>query len=223
MKFRFLKGRTALIAGVLCVATTVTCVAATNNTHFISSVSRDTQITQFPVEDKVKDTVGFLPKYVDSFENGFKFASFNISNDAEVDDNGNKIREMKSADFEYTKEGTQKGQSLSMNAQSIDEKDFNKNIEGLKDNMTEYKGVKMYYHSMHNKFVPEDYVKTEEEIKLMEEGKLNVGYGSDEISESNSQSVYWYQNGVQYSIFNMEYNDVDKDQMIKMAKTVIDK
>ncbi|MBW6410716.1 hypothetical protein [Clostridium weizhouense] len=223
MKFRFLKGKTIIVAGLLCIATTVSCVAATNGRHWISSTSRATEIKNFPTEDKVKDTVGFSPKYVDSFENGFKFESFNVCNEAETDDNGNEVRKLKSAEFDYKKAGAQKGQSLSMNAQAIDEKEFDQNIEMFKDNMTEYKGVKIYYHSMHNKFVPEGYVKAEEEIKLMEEGKLNIGYGSDEIRESDSQSVYWYQNGIQYSIFNMEYNDVDKDQMIKMAQNVIDK
>ncbi|GAA0076977.1 hypothetical protein UT300005_13550 [Clostridium sp. CTA-5] len=223
MKSRFLKGKTIIVAGLLCVATTVSCVAATKGTHVIGSSSKLTEVKKFPTEDKVKDTVGFLPKYVDSFENEFKFESFNVCNEVEKDDNGNEVRKLKSAEFYYTKEGAQKGQSLFMNAQDIDEKEFDEKIEMFKDNMTEYKGVKMYYHSMHNKFVPEGYVKTEEEIKLMEEGKLNIGYGTDEISECNSQSVYWYQNGVEYSLFNMGYDDLNKDQMIKMAQTVIDK
>lgn len=33
----------------------------------------------------------------------------------------------------------------------------------------------------------------------------------------------WYEDGIEYLILNIAYDDVDKDAMIKMAKDVINK
>ena len=45
----------------------------------------------------------------------------------------------------------------------------------------------------------------------------------DEISEDTMQSVSWYKDGISYSILNSNYNDVSKEDMIKMAKDIINK
>ncbi|WP_315081145.1 hypothetical protein [uncultured Clostridium sp.] len=222
MKIRFLKAKTMIVAGLLCIATTVTCVAATGGLHWSSSSSRMNEINKFPTEDVVKDTVGYCPKYVDEFSNGFKFQSFNFSDSSLENDNGNSVLKTKDAYFYYTRSGSEKNQYLSMSATPISEEYFNKDIENKKD-ITEYDGIKIYYNSIQRKFVPEDYVQTEEDLKLIKEGLLDMAFGSDEIDECKSQSVSWYEDGIQYLILNMAYDDVDKDQMIEMAKAVINK
>ena len=77
MKIRFLKAKTVLIAGVLFIATTATCVSASGGLHWSGSSSIMNEINKFPTEDVVKGKVGYCPKYVDEFSNGFKFESFN--------------------------------------------------------------------------------------------------------------------------------------------------
>lgn len=80
-------------------------------------------------------------------------------------------------------------------------------------------GTELGYHRMANKFVPPDYTPTEEELKLQEEGKLNIGYGSDKVQEKVSVSVYWVQDGVIYSLFS--FNDsLTAEEMFQMAKEV---
>ena len=53
---------------------------------------------------------------------------------------------------------------------------------------------------------------------------MQIGYGaeSDEIEESNTQHVSWYEDGILYSIMNFNYDDLSKDDMINMAKEIID-
>ena len=60
---------------------------------------------------------------------------------------------------------------------------------------------------------------------MIDDGSLQVGYGdpSSEIEEYNVQSVSWYEDGIKYLIMNWNYDDLTKDQMIDMAKEVIDK
>ena len=60
---------------------------------------------------------------------------------------------------------------------------------------------------------------------MISEGKLQIGYGDPSIeqSEDNIQEVSWYEDGIEYTIMNWNYDDISKDQMIDMAKQVIDK
>lgn len=222
MKIGRLKVKTMVIAGILCIATTITCVAATNSSYWISSSSKVNDIKQFPTADTVKKTVGYLPKYVESFKGGFKFDSMHLANSSLIGDDGKTVIKTKDAYFTYTRDESKKNQSLFMTATAIDEGYFNEDIDH-KNAITEYNDVKLYYNSIQRKVVPEDYKQTEEELKLIEEGALDMAFGSDEVEEYKSQSVSWYENGISYLIMNMDYNDVGKDEMIDMAKTVINK
>ena len=107
-----------------------------------------------------------------------------------------------------------------MSAIKIDEKEIQHEANEEKTN---YNNVDIYYTTFQYKAVPVDYEKTEEDLKLESEGKLQIGYGADEISEDTMQSVSWYKDGISYSILNSNYNDVSKEDMIKMAKDIINK
>lgn len=223
MKIKFLRFRTAIVSGILCIATTVTVAAATNGSFWISSSSINNEIKTFPTSDTVKSTVGFLPKYVDSFKGGFKFESFNYANTSlKNSDDGKEIIKTREAHFYYNRDGAVKNQILDMSAVNINREFFDKKIDP-KAAVTEYRNIKLYYSSIQSKFVPENYKKTEEDIKLIGEGLLQIGYGSDKIDERKTQTVSWYEDGIGYLIMNMSYDDVDSDAMIDMAKSVIDK
>ena len=200
MKSKFLNPKTILIAGIVCVLTTVTCVAATDLSGWYGSSSQLTETTTFPDKDEVNEKVGFTPKYIKEFSNGFKFES-----------------------FDYTKGSPEKKQSLSASATKIDEQYLNKNDNEnvIRD---DYRGIEIKYTSYKYKAVPEDYRPSEEEKELCDRGLLQIGYGaeSDEIEESNTQHVSWYEDGILYSIMNFNYDDLSKDDMINMAKEIID-
>jgi hypothetical protein len=224
MKIRFLRARTAIIAGLICIVTTGTCVAATNGSFWVGSSSLYNDIKVFPTSDTVKSKVDFIPKYVENFDGGFKFDTFNYSNSSLKNDDGSTIIKTKDAHFYYKKDGARKDQDLFLNATAIDQKYFNEdgNVKSNSD-VTEYKGIKIYYNSIKRKIVPEGYKQTEEDLKLINEGRLDMAFGSDEIEEYNSKSVKWYENGIEYSIINNSYDDVNREAMINMAKDVINK
>lgn len=220
VKHKLLKPKALIIAGMLLVATTVTCVSATN--HFITfgSSSHLTETESFPSKNKVKESVGFIPKYVESFNNGFKFNTFNYSNNEVRDDKGAAVEKYKGADFEYKKEDAKKNQSLTMSAEKIDQKYFNENTS--KNTVSvEYNGIKLEYTSNQYKAVPEGYKPTDEEKELVDKGLLQIGYGSEEIKVSQNQAVMWYEDGISYCILNMDYTELSQEDMINMAKEVI--
>lgn len=214
--------KTLMIAGILCITTTITCVATTNSSYWISSSSKVNDIKQFPTADTVKRTVGYLLKYVETFKGGFKFDSMHLANGSLIGYDGKIVIETKDAYFDYTRNGYKKNQSLFMIATSIDEEYFKTDINHKKE-VTEYKGIKIYYTSIQRKVVPEDYKQTEEKLKLIDEGALDMAFGSDEIEEYKSQGVSWYEDGISYSILNEDYDDLSKDAMLEMAETVINK
>lgn len=222
MKHKLLKPKTFIIAGMLIIATSVTCVAATNHFEIFGSSSHLTETKTFPSKDKVKESVGFTPKYVESFNNGFKFDTFNYRNNEVRDDKGDAVEKYKSADFDYKKEGSKKNQSLGMSAEKVDQKHFDENISNNAVSV-EYKGIKIEYTSNQYKSVPEGYEPTDEEKELENKGLLEIGYGSDkdEIEVSQNQTVMWYEDGISYSILNMDYTELSQNDMINMAKEVI--
>lgn len=221
MKYKFLKPKTALIAGIICVLTTVTCVAATNLSGWYGSSSKLTETTAFPTETKVNEKMGFTPKYVKSFSNGFKFATFNYSNNEIKNEKGDAVDKFKGADFDYKRENSEKDQYLNMSAYKKEEKYQDENTLNNCDT-EEYKGITIEYNSSLYKAVPPDYQPSEEEKQLQEKGMLQIGYGSDEITVDECQSVTWYEDGISYCILNSNYTDLTQEDMINMAKEVID-
>ena len=64
-------------------------------------------------------------------------------------------------------------------------------------------------------------LKSKEEEELCNRGLLQIGYGTDKITEDNTQYVSWYEDGMLYSLMNFNYDDLSKDDMINMAKEII--
>lgn len=225
MKFISLKPKKVIVAGLMCILVigTVGVGASTGQLFWSGGSDSRIEITEFPKENIVEKRVGFSPKYVDSFSNGFKFDSFNSSTDDLKNDTNNTILNTKTAHFSYNREGATKNQSLNFSAQKVDEK-YTGSHEFC-DAPVDYNGVEVYYRSHKYKAVPDGYKLTEEEQKMIDKGSLQVGYGdpSSEIEEYNIQSVSWYEDGIKYLIMSWDYDDLTKDQMIDMAKQVIDK
>lgn len=231
MKFGFLKAKTVIASGLICMATVGTVgVAASSGLSWISTSDKRDEIRQFPTESVVENKVGFEPKYVESFSNGFKFDSLNfikedLKNNADIAVSGDQksITSAKAAAFRYKRDGSTENQYLNLDARKIEEKYADSHE--FSDNPVEYNGIKIYYHANKYKAVPEGYKVTEEEQKMIDEGSLQIGYGdpSDKIEEDNNQTVSWYENGIEYMIMNSNYDDLTKDKMIDMAKEVIDK
>lgn len=113
-----------------------------SNTH--SLLHHLTEIKTFPSKDKVNETVGFTPKYVESFNNGFKFDTFNYANNEVRNEKGDATEKYKSADFDYKKDGSKKGQILAMSAEKTDDKSFYGNTSQNASEV-EYNGVKIIY------------------------------------------------------------------------------
>ena len=92
------------------------------------------------------------------------------------------------------------------------------------DESQEYEGVTLNYSEFDSLFVDVDYVPTEEEQRLMDEGLLNIAYGlpDGEREEVTYQYVNWEEDGGRYSPDGQGGGRLTADDLFQMAREVID-
>ena len=79
----------------------------------------------------------------------------------------------------------------------------------------------LYFSVRENLFVPPDYQVSEEEQALSDAGKLNIGYGTSEVQRNRSQTIYWEDGGVFYTIISFD-NTMTAEEFAGMAGEIID-
>lgn len=178
--------------------------------------------TEIPTDDKLQKDIGITPKIVSEFSNGYKFdGAVKVNNkiqdsvDGEisivVDENG-KEEKYKSISIRYTN-GDNK---ITLDADPAEYDLYTDRTEA-----ENYNGISISYNAFTNKFVPGDYVQTEQDIKDEEEGKYVFSYGTDDIEIHEVQGVTWVQDGIKYHINAMD-SPLGEQELLDMAKEIID-
>lgn len=214
MKKRFTFKSAMIMAAVLCL-TTVTVFAATRAVGYISMSSTGSAYTTFPTEDSLQKDLGFVPKTVSTFSNGYTFQDANSADISAVDKDGNKIGNNKSVTYHYTADGGKKV-SLTVHKQLSDETADSKAIK------TDYKGFTLFYTLQKYKFVPVNYNMTDEDKKAEKSGEIMFSYGADTVQDSIIQNVTWINNNISYDLMAMD-SDLTQDGLTVMAKEIVDK
>ncbi|WP_333860515.1 hypothetical protein [Clostridium sp.] len=168
--------------------------------------------TTMPTVKQVNDDLGFNPKLVKEFDNGYTFASGYTVNNEGTDEKGNSVAKTKSLDFTYTK-GNDK-LSLSMENGRLGERSKKETV------IATFNGVDLYYYFYANKLVPADYKLTEQDKQDESSGKYVFSYGSDKVEISQVQCLNWMQDGIYYSLLAIDSN-MSKDELAKMAQQVV--
>ncbi len=212
------KMKPVLIASLVLILSAATCFAASQITSLIGTSSK--AFDEFPTERQVEKEVNFVPDYVEEFSNGFTFKSASINNTQALDNEDNKVDENTGIAFSYTRENSEKGQLLTLNADP--EMEGLEDAKGPNDEVISFGELDLTYSSVVFKVVPEGYVPTEEENQQMAAGSLWISYGSDQIESSNLQYVKWVKDGIDYNLMDNGY-EIPKDEIIAMAKEVAGK
>lgn len=205
-----------VIAALVLILSAATCFAASQVSSLVSSSSG--AFDKYPTAAQVEKAVNFKPDYVEKFSNGFYFESASISDTAAMDSDNNKVNESKGIGFFYTKEGAQKDQLLTLDADPEGPGitgEVGVNEEVIKDG-----NLDLVYSKVTFKVVPESYRPTEEEQQKMDQGVLWISYGADEIKISDVQYVSWVKDGIVYNLIDNGYG-LAKDEILVMAKEVI--
>lgn len=207
----------ALVIGSAAIATPGTIrVISGNSTSFPN-------YREIPTAQKLQKDIGITPKIMPEFSNGYKFDSaVKVNNAIEdlvdgkervvvVDENG-KEQKFKSLSISY-KNGDNK---ITLNA---DPAGYDIDADGAETE--NYNGISIRYHAYTNKFVPGNYVQTEQDIKDEEKGKYVFSYGTDDVEIHEVQGLSWVQDGIYYHINAMD-SPLGQNDLIGMAKEMID-
>ncbi|WP_291579727.1 hypothetical protein [Clostridium sp. UBA6640] len=210
-KASFRKRTMVALVAAMVVGTTV--FAAGKITSITSHGSNIPTYTTMPTEEKVKKDLGFNPKLVKEFDNGYIFKGGYTTDNNHEDNKGNSVLKTKSLIFAYEKENDKV--TLFMDEEKLGE-ELEK--EKIVDN---YNGIDLYYNSYANKYVPADYEKTEQDKQDEASGKYVFGYGSDKVEISHSQHLSWVQDGIHYSFLAVD-SEISQDELVKMVHQFID-
>lgn len=180
----------------------------------IKSGSSRPEYTSYEQMGQAEKKLGYSVDHVEDFDNGYHFAGAGITNISTRDDNGNTLYNAKGIDIEYQKAG---------------EAEITLSVEEVRsDAWKEYTpasvrtcgDITLQYNVLTNKFVPADYVLTEEDKANMEKDDYNLAYGSDSVQINQSMHVRWEKDGILYHLFGFDVS-LSADEMFDMAETII--
>lgn len=210
------KKMVVLLTAALTVAVmgTVTAVAAGKITGLISSSSKEDAVYSVAeLAEKAKGTIGTAPKIPESFTNGLQFKSGGITSVSGVDDNMNPVSSYSEMSARYGDNGNV---VLSAHLYS----DLIPEEAKAPQRQEVHQGITIEANEDQYLFLPPDAEPSAEDLKLEEEGRLYISYGSQEEERQVFRSVKWVENDMVYLLFN--FDDMELDQLISMAKEVID-
>lgn len=207
------KSRGILIACLILVFTTITCFAAVKIVGYTGHSTNNT-FKAFPSENEVRKEVGFVPKYVSELTGEYEFYRGGVGETTANGEDGSEVMTVKTVSFTY-KNGD------STVELSVEDGIFPESEEvGELVNISS--GIEGKYYSEMYKFVPGDYIMTEQDKADESSGKYIFSYGSDEIEVNHMQQISWEENGMSYTLMNSD-DKVDKTILTDMVAEIVNK
>ncbi|MCH5211573.1 MAG: hypothetical protein J1G06_01020 [Oscillospiraceae bacterium] len=207
------KKKFAIIAAAVAFVLGVTAFAVKNNITSMYSISSSVpDYTELPEAQQLVKDVGYAVDMVEEFSNGYSFDEGGIRKNVIKSDDT--VEEFKSLSMWYTN-GENKV-ILSIDKYGSVTQDKGSELAARNGD------VDIYEYSFINKIVPEDYVKSAEELAAEESGKLSFAYdGENHIVETNIKSVSWTKDDIRYSLMQMD-GELSTNELIAMANELID-
>ena len=203
--------KTAVMAAAICVLGSMTAVALGKTVSITGSSSRENRITSYAEAEEKQESLDDDVKMLEKFSNGYAFKEAVPMEETGTDKDGNVTAKETSLNIVYSKDGAEDiyAHSSRLNLGITENPDAVRTLED---------GTELVYTNIVNKFVPNGYEITEEEKKLQEDGKLNIGFKGEggEIEIRKSSHVMWVQDEILYSL--MIFDDMEADEMLNMAQ-----
>ena len=213
VKYMKSKKKFALIAVAATFVLSLTAFAASGLvTNWYSSSSSIPDYKEFPTEQQVIKDMGYAGDMVKEFSNGYAFKGGSIVDNALQDDSSNTVEKFKSLSLTY-------GNGENEVYLSIDKYDSEMPETGKP--ICEYDGITVYASSFTHKIIPENYVKSSEELAAEERGELAFAYdGENHIVETQINSVSWMKDGIHYNLMQMG-GELSTQELAEMAKELV--
>ena len=217
--FRRFNGKKILVAAAaLCLIGAFGAVAAGK----IDSVSSSVRVDQPDYHSAADvaadaDRLGFVPKAVDQFSNGYEFSKGYFVMLEGADENQAKVAESPSVMVDYRKGSGSVILNIEAPMAGLEQ-------ESSTEMTREYGDVTLNYFHSDSLFVGTDYELTQEEQALVDAGELNVGYGAPgmERQEVTNYFVTWSDDGGNYSLMAGDDTGLTADDLFLMAEEIVD-
>ena len=216
VKYMKSKKKFAVIAIAATFVLSLTAFAASGIiTSWNSSSSSIPDYKEFPTEQQVINDVGYAGDMVEKFSNGYTFDEGSVVKNA-LKSGHDTVEEFNSLSLSYTKGENEV-------TLSIDKYDSDMPHEGKGAEVVSRNGdVDIYEHSFTNKIVPENYVKSDEELAAEEKGTLTFAYdGENHIVEMQIKSVSWTKDDIRYNLMQMD-GELSIVELTDMANELIE-
>lgn len=211
--FEYRKMKIVAAAAAIAVLGVGTAFASGKIASLSSSVITDQVDYKNAQEVEASDALYKKARAVDEFSNGAEFVRGFDVNVSALDENGAEIGTYPSINIDYSGE------------YFLDISDPLEGAEGqpypavLSET---YENVEIEVSAMDYLFLPPDQEPAEEDLKLQEEGKLEISYGTDEAERKTSVSAFWKEDGLTYCLVTMK-EGADPEELLEMAKEIIAK
>ncbi len=197
----------------------------------------ETDYTSLPSAEQCMEEFGFVPKCVEEFSTGFKFSGGNTVYNETYDENGVASGEYKSLSCVYSRGDTE----VTLRTGKASE-DWNE----WSDFAGEYGGIELFSRSQKLILVPSDSEITDEDREKLKNGDFNFSFGSYSLTDedireiqageceavfsyveagegvANQKSVSWIEDGIGYRLSLVSKNNVNINELLEMAKELID-
>ncbi len=215
MKFRRNKLAVTLTAiAVITVLGTVTAVASGKITNLVSSSYNNDDIHSIEeLRKQASDQMKTSPKIIETFSNGLNFESGYISQVKGMDENKNEV-------ITYPETFANYGDHGKVTLVSHVHQEALGEESNPASNQESYQGITLQTMEQQYLMLPGDAVASDADLKLEEEGKLAISYGSSKEERKEYKTISWSEKGINYLLFTFE--DVKSDTLKSMAKEVID-
>ena len=211
--------RIAVIAAVIAVmligsAYAISGVAHSVGTYYMHGTGEFTSLRDLP---KVVKTAGYPITAVEKFSNGYTFRSLFLGGEAAFDENNNVLKEYYGVMMTYTKPGAR---DLTVSVSPV------LDLPGAHEapvptGTRTIDGVELRFSRDHYKFVPEDYEKTEADLKAEETGHYYISFGADAIMESEYAFVDFTLDGVDYALMDSAADSGSEETLYQMAAEIV--
>lgn len=201
----------AAVAAVMVIGT-VTAVAAGKITGTLSVSDRNQIVySKEALLQSAKKQIKVSPKVVEEFSNGMTFKEGNMTEVTGMDENGNPLSAFPEIYAMY--EGENGSVSLGIHEQQSWILEEPKGVQEI------YQDISLNISESNYLFLPPDAEPSEEDLKLEEEGKLMISYGSSKVERKTFKWVGWNENGVDYLLSTFDH--LESDVLVNMAKEII--
>ncbi|MCH5187976.1 MAG: hypothetical protein J1F63_06190 [Oscillospiraceae bacterium] len=234
-------GRRFAALGVAAALTLAIGVGASSLIKYQNSwSSAEPDFTELPSQQEMEERFGYPYKAVEKFSNGFEFAGGFVTHNETYGEGGDHIGNYDSLSCEYER-GDQ--YLTLMTSLAVGE---NATIEG--DVAETYNGLDFFYKASTFFLVPDDKVITEDDERALVNGEYSFSFGEYEPTEEEAmeirsgesravfslinsdnqfpairhqKSVQWIDDGRLYRILYVGAKNMDKAELLGMAKEII--